>query len=446
MSLDNIMTINNRNGINAFPTDIFSHVHNMKLIEDINFVREANFNEGSPFYFQGGFLAWLEGFKSLDELRLYLTDIFNTESIIETIMQLMTVYSVYLSRKAMKKQEKHERQLDSRTENKIFETLLSDVNRKDAIKYFQKIAILEGQSTPYGLIMNAVANHLMGYPRIATNLFKKFKKEYIVKNSSTDALITHRHAKALSAEGEFNKANKLYSEIFEKYDLPALLRVQAAREWCNVVTQIAWDKPKEFKRWKNVEIAVQKFKNSLGGVYALKRKKIEGKIISFLTHSLKEFELISNSKLSINNSDLKKVSKAIDSQIEFNYITGRNRNTQLAAMYLRIGEAKSALKLAKRFQGKIKDDVELALTYLIEAQCYIELNNKKEACYSIKRCVDHLDYSRTIRFRRIVSIFDNSLNKKGNNLIKIANSFFWPFRGPTRHVGAFVPQLPKLSL
>ena len=58
------------------------------------------------------------------------------------------------------------------------------------------------KSTPYGLIMNAVANHLMGYPRIATNLFKKFKKEYIVKNSSTDALITHRHAKALSAEGE----------------------------------------------------------------------------------------------------------------------------------------------------------------------------------------------------------------------------------------------------
>lgn len=440
------MISNNKSGIIAFPTDIFGHVHNVKIIEDINFVREAKFKEGSPFYFQGGFLAWLEDFKSVDELKLYLTDMFNSESIIDIIIKLMVVYSVYLRRKAMKKQEKQERQLDSNTEDKIFKTLLSEVNRKDAIKYFQENAILEGQGTPYGLIMNAVANHLMGYPRIATNLFNKFKKEYIVKNSSTEALITHRHAKALSAEGEFNKANKLYSEIFEKFDLPTLLRVQAAREWCNVVTQIAWDKPKEFKRWNNVEIAVQKFKDSLGEVNALKRKKIAGKIISFLTHSLEEFELISNSKLSINESNLKKISRTIDSQIKYNYVTGRNRNTQLAAMYLRIGEAKSALKLAKRFQGQVKDNVELALTYLIEAQSYIELNKKKEACYSIRRCIDRLDHSRTIRFRRIVSIFDNSLNKKGNKLIKIANSFFWPFRGPTRHVGAFVPQLPKLSL
>ena len=358
-------------------------------------------------------------------------------------MGIAAAVGLYIQFLRIRKERRDQRTLDENAEREIQKQLMDlyQMKQQEAVIHFSSLSKSMDQKPPLRLLWASIERHLASFPTEANILFKKFEKNFLIHDASVFALVQHRYGKSLAAEGRFKAAMAKFGHTMTCSDIPPLIRAQAARECCNVVTQVAWDKPTDQARWDTVKKTVAYLTDTLGELRNYKPRNNERNNIRFLHASADEFQVLADARGRLTSEALSDVRNSIDRQIKFSPITGRNRNTQLAAGYLRTGELETAIRLAVRFTNEMNDPLERGLTQLVKGQGLLLKGKKTEAGKCIAAACGDFDKTSTLRFRRVLSIFRVNLDPGKHNL-KQKILYLWPFRGPPRHVGAFVPHIP----
>lgn len=358
--------------------------------------------------------------------------------------QIATTLAAYITWKSyilLKDSSRRQNEIPEEDQKSIREIIEKFPEKKGAISRLQKLAYEHGGMKPIGLISAALASHLSGHPEKANEKFEIFLKSFPIFDPNTEALVSFRYAKSLSAAGEFNEAVKRYNAALDK-NLPSRLAATVARECSNVLVQTAWEHPRRAKGWKDLANMTARLGGSISELERLPSSGTGTLNPKFLRAAHDEFEILSDRNGKLDAVDLENLKRAIKTQARFSKRTGRNRYTQLAAAYLRFGEPDKALQAASRYENDAwRGSLELAANYIVQAQALANMGQTTKAMAKIDLASANLSAVSAVRFRRAVR-FLRAKYDPNEPWLSGVTAYLWP-KG---YVRTFIPNVPSLTL
>ncbi len=420
------------------PTDLTVVARDPDKIAALPFIADAVRYKGSFDYYPEGLFQWAWTFP--DEYLEIIKSTFQPPSaaLIAGTLAAYIGWRTYKLQKASFRRQNEIPEDDQKSIRKIIEKI---PETKGAISRLQELMFEHGEVTPIGLVSAALASHLNGRPEQANEKFELFFKSFPIFDPITEALVSVRYAKSLSAAGEFDKAVNRYNAALDK-NLPSRLAATVARECSNVLGQIAWEHPRRAKGWKDLADMTARLGGSILEAERLPSTGTGTLNPEFLKAAHNEFEILSDRHGKLDAVDLENLKRAIRRQARFSKRTGRNRYTQLAAAYLRFGEPDKALRAASLYENDAwRGPLELAANHIVQAQALANIGQTPEAVAKIDMASTKLSAASTLRLRRAVRFLRAKYDPNEPWLSRVT-AYLWP-RGYAR---TFVIAMPSLTL